>query len=405
MKKRVLVLQGIPASGKTYFAQNYKKIHPNVEIIERDEIREEIQPGYFKQKPNNSVEHQVTLKANSLLKTFLADEITKTIIISDTNLNPQRLEKLLREIKSFNKNAEIVVETMPDSSNLDLCAKRNRTREKKVPEDVLTRFYRRYLSQFLPKVDFAGKQLLFVGDVHSQYSNLQNLVNHFGFKNYYYVFLGDINDSRYPLTHTSEDPEISFLKCYSLVRMMVEFGHATLVHSNHQKNLIAALRNRRKKASWGLKSTLDELSKIGLIEVEYEEDSVDNEKIKSLKSTEEALDVANWFDTRPFYFESKGVVGIHAQYLPSYCSNPYSVLGRGVEAAIYGTRRSSENHSIGDRISWWEVYNSAPYVVSGHYHHFYIGPHCSVIDSGCGEGGPLTAFNYTTKEVFQFGSD
>ena len=407
MNKKVLITIGVPGSGKTYLAENYKKEYSNTEIVERDVIRESLQPGYYKGKPNKEIEKQVTAIARSLISQYLEDDTTETIIISDTNLNEGRRDALQQEIKKINSNVEICVSLLSDSRNLDLCTYRNRNREKRVPEDVLCKFYRSFMSQFSEPLELEGRELIFVGDIHSQYTNLKKLVDTLGIKNHYFVFLGDINDSRLDLNYDETDPEISFIRCYELIRTMVEYGHATLVHSNHQKNLVRAIRGKRKKASWGLKSTLDELRNLGFIQITYADDTqhmsyYESEDILEIRASEEALDIANWLDTRPYYFDSGGVVGVHAQYLPEYCSNPYEVSGKGVEAAIYGTREKEGSDPAG-RVRWWENYQGDTYVVSGHYHHFYVGPKCAVIDSGCGQGGPLCAFNYTTKEVHLFG--
>ena len=426
MKKEVIICQGIPASGKTTWARQYLQTNDDVAIVERDEIRESIQPGYYKGRPNKQVEKQVTKKAEHLLRLYLTDDFTETIIISDTNLNTDRLRSLEIYLHKFNENVVITKKVFQDSFNLQLCLDRNRKREKRVPEDVMCKFYRKFMHLHKPTFDVGDKQLIFVGDIHSQYENLEKLVNSLGDSDsIHYVFLGDINDSR---LYDDEGMAVGdFMKCYYLIRRLVAVGKATLVHSNHQKNLISALRGRRKKASWGLKGTLDELEKAGFLKVTYERPY----EIEKIVSTNEALDMAAWLDTRPYYFEQvlksrvefveynnngykepvrfgnppdTRVIGIHAQYLPKYFNSPYDGSGRGVEASIYGTRLQPGSDPS-DRVRWWETYNQSTYVISGHYHHFYVGPCCAVIDSGCGQGGPLCAFNYTTKEVHLFEKD
>jgi predicted kinase len=405
MHKVVVLTIGAPASGKSTWAQeNLNVPHPEVrQVLERDEIREELRPGYtYQNKIDKDFERKVTEVLFDRVEAFFIGPKVR-LIISDTNLNPRHREKLIQKIneaasKSGN-SVGIQYQYFFDSRNLDRLIDRNRKRAKQVPEDVIVNFHKKFMHLTPPPAaPLDNKNLIFVGDIHGQTDLFLHLFDHFDDPKNHLILLGDINDPRLEVKNTN-----SFLKLYEFIKHLVNGNRATLIYSNHQKNLIAALRGRRKKASWGLKETLDELVKQELIEVDY--DKEDPQKILEVRTSTYAKDMANWLDARPYYFKNKaqGVIGVHAQYLPQYCDGPYSVSGRGLEAAIYGTKHKEDRKDLDNRIRWWETYNEEPYVIAGHYHEMFVGEKCAIIDSGCGEGGPLTAYDFTNKKVVQFG--
>lgn len=392
--KKVIITVGIPGSGKSTWAKNYIDTHEEkVEIIERDQIREEVQEGYYKQKPDRKVERQVTSIAKERLISFLSDKTTETVIISDTNLDRGSRVDLVDLIFKTSSLVSVVIKVLSDSRDLDLCLTRNRNREKVVPEEVVIKFWKQYMSEFEPEPfeNLTDKKLIFVGDIHGQVEKLENLLSFYGPIYYHFVFLGDINDSRKTVKIVQED---SFLKTYRKIRSLVESGDATLIHSNHQKNLINAIRGKRKNLSHGLEDTLIELESANLLTFGSKDG-----KLLGIKPSREALNIANWLDTRPYYFKRGNIVGVHAQYLKDELKNPYSVSKKGLEALIYGTRKKVTN----ERVFWWETYEGEEYVVAGHYHEVFNSPTCAIIDGGCGcDEGVLLGFNPESNEVESF---
>lgn len=396
-KPNIILTVGVPGVGKSTWARNYQQSHIGVEILERDIIREELQPGYCQGKPNKQFEKRVTEVSEKRLNEYLNMESTRTVIISDTNLNFTRRDQF---IKKYKKNYEVELKVFTENQDLNLCLKRNRSRDKVVPDAIVIKFWKQYMTQFEPDpFKDIDKPLLFVGDIHSQYHKLLNMITFHGSDNYHFVFLGDINDSRVTPPFQS-NTYISFLNCYYLIREMVEQGKATLIHSNHQKNLIRAIRGRRKRASWGLGNTLLEMEQNSMLEIAWGVEDV----IESLKATEVAYEIANWLDSRPYFFRKDKVVGVHAEYKKKYCPHPYDVSGRGLEALIYGSTIPKTDDILDNRVHWWETYRDPlNYVVAGHYHHVYIGNECAVIDAGCGEdNGLLLTFDPLTKETSEF---
>ena len=225
---------------------------------------------------------------------------------------------------------------------------------------------------------------LYVGDIHGQVDQLLSLLDDVP-NDTRLVFLGDINDSR------MGDPDLSnSWETYRIVRRRVEQGD-TLVHSNHQRNLINVLSGNRTVASHGMSDTLFEFQKLGKLSVATEEGQITHLSDVS----DDLLEMIDWLSKRPYYDydADKNTLGIHAQWIPG--DNQKSR-----QAALYGTTR---NHQ---RIKWWETYTDTPYVISGHYHELWLGEFCSVIDGGCGgPGGQLVALLVTSdgqKEVYYY---
>lgn len=394
--KQVIICIGIEASGKSFWAHRAKKGNPGITIIERDEIREELFPNYNLGTTNKGLEHRVTEIARARLKYFLKNADTNSIaIIADTNLDEKHLAHL---IKRIGNKADISYRMFEDSLDLNLCLRRNLTRKRVVSEDVLIQSWKKYMSSYGEADLFSSikDDIIFVGDIHSQYGNLEKLLKHYEPTNSHLVFLGDINDSRMP---ENLEGKVSFLDTYYKIKSLVESGSATLIHSNHQKNLINAIRGRRKKLGYGLAGTLAEMQSVGLVSVLYDS----KQEITSIKSSREAYDIANWLDSRPYYFIKDSIVGVHAQWVKELCFHPYNVSGEGKQACIYGTSTPRIEGNFDSRVHWWEDYEGKEMIVSGHYHTEWLSDYCAVIDSGCGQlDGMLSAFNPVTKEWNKF---
>lgn len=138
---QILILQGIPASGKSTFAQQYKFPNDNLTIIiERDIIRETLfDCTRSEYKYTKSREKAVTDKQREHISIALKKGYN--IIISDTNLNRKNLGSLKGYIN--NQASLLKVTTNITTRILDVpladCMKRNQKRQHTVPESVLIR--------------------------------------------------------------------------------------------------------------------------------------------------------------------------------------------------------------------------------------------------------------------------
>lgn len=96
MKNKIIITQGISASGKTYWAEDFVKQNPEYININRDDIRGELfcdgDLDWSKYKFTKAKENKVTETQNQRI----CDAVTegKNIIISDTNLNTKTLVRL-----------------------------------------------------------------------------------------------------------------------------------------------------------------------------------------------------------------------------------------------------------------------------------------------------------------------
>lgn len=420
--KKVIFTIGISGSGKSTWAKRFKQnSEQEVYILERDELREELEPGYYLKKLSKEVEKKVTTIARQRLKEKLLDSKTDIIIISDTNLNRERLESnqfYCTEVVPFCEIEEKIFKT---SFGITLCLARNANREKKVPSELVINQYKRFWSLYgtnyfhpvASSKDFKDKTFIFVSDIHSDYLKLVDLIEKYPSDKYYYIFAGDINDTRKEnLTSSSLVQKDSFYLTYSLIRSLVSRNEATLLNSNHQKNLIKTLRGQRTKLSGGMENTFKELCSREIINYEGEISSVEDhfsfDKTKFTASPL-GLEIADWLDSRPytfsFYFQDAVYCCAHA-----YPKCPGFFPHKKEEGLyIYGISKD------GEQVKWWEnkrvltdIYEDKRLIrVAGHYHTTYLKPELGaiILDSECGyDGGKLglAIFNDTQGISYDF---
>ena len=103
MTKEAIITIGVSASGKTTYAQNYIKSHPDYRIICRDDIRWDLmtknglEPCWANW--NWKHEKQVTDIQNELIVQYYNDLNVNGIIIANTNLNPKYLDITIKELE------------------------------------------------------------------------------------------------------------------------------------------------------------------------------------------------------------------------------------------------------------------------------------------------------------------
>lgn len=134
MKKKVYILKGLPASGKSHFARNLVENSSDTVRLNKDDIRKMLGGTFTKQK-----EEQVILMRNVTIINLLDGGYN--VIIDDCNLNPKH-EEDIRYIVGDKADIEIV-------SFLDVpleeCLKRDRIRPERVSESVIMDMYRKFI--------------------------------------------------------------------------------------------------------------------------------------------------------------------------------------------------------------------------------------------------------------------
>lgn len=150
--QRMIITIGIPASGKTYWANNFATEQEvsngeNWVVIERDAIRAEYFCKDFNinnYKFSKGKENQVTDIQEGLISKAVSSGAS--VIIADTNLNSKTRTRLEEIAFALCLKVEYKIFDTP----LHLCSKRNMKRNATVPDSVLIRMDRE-LRKYLDK--------------------------------------------------------------------------------------------------------------------------------------------------------------------------------------------------------------------------------------------------------------
>lgn len=134
--KKVILLSGIPGSGKTYWAKNECALSKNIVYISRDQIRfSMLKDGdeYFSKE--NLVFKEFIAQANAAINDLNIDEV----ILDATHLNWVSRRKTLNHLNLNECEVIIVAFDTP----LEECWKRNDKREgrARVPKEVIQRMF------------------------------------------------------------------------------------------------------------------------------------------------------------------------------------------------------------------------------------------------------------------------
>lgn len=138
-KNKILVLQGLPASGKTTYAKQLTELDKSWVIVSRDSIRESTGVYWVPEREDYISELEVfNIKA--------AIKANLNVIIDATNLNPKTINKW----KDLAKELEVSLEFKHFAVDLDEAIRRDKQREidgkRSVGEKVIKDFYKKYIS-------------------------------------------------------------------------------------------------------------------------------------------------------------------------------------------------------------------------------------------------------------------
>lgn len=134
---RLIIMHGLPGSGKSTIARGIAEKDPhNTVIVERNELRTMMFGAkYHTHTPDKKSEQQVTHVQQDLIKKGL--EAGKTVINSDTNLNPRFLSQMFQIADKYHADVEQKYVDVP----VDVAKERNRLRGEKgerfVPENII----------------------------------------------------------------------------------------------------------------------------------------------------------------------------------------------------------------------------------------------------------------------------
>lgn len=143
MNHKIIVLVGLPGSGKTTFAKEWIKENPENRIrFNRDDIRN-MMGKYWLPKRESVI--------NDVFVSFMESSMSNgyDIIIDNMNLNPNALKEIEEMVENFNNwennllSYEIEIKSFTDIS-VDECVKRDSERENPVGEKTIRSIYEKY---------------------------------------------------------------------------------------------------------------------------------------------------------------------------------------------------------------------------------------------------------------------
>jgi predicted kinase len=143
MKPKVIVLRGLPASGKSTWAKDFVDRNPNWMRINKDDMRAMLHNS--KWSKNN--ERQVLLLRDSIIEMALTSGYS--VVVDDTNFASHHITA----IQSIADFAEADFEVKDFDVPLAECLERNSQRMPRVPDHVIYDMYDRYVLPTKPKVE------------------------------------------------------------------------------------------------------------------------------------------------------------------------------------------------------------------------------------------------------------
>ncbi|MEN7548100.1 AAA family ATPase [Rapidithrix thailandica] len=140
--KKVLILKGLPGSGKSTFAKKLLEDNPGMyKRLNRDELRVMLDNNHFTPKNEKFVQ-----KVRDLI--FLeALKEGKHVIVDDTNLAPQAEERVRQLVAEYchASGQQVFIEVKEMDTPLQECLERDAKREKKVGRDVIMKMYNQHV--------------------------------------------------------------------------------------------------------------------------------------------------------------------------------------------------------------------------------------------------------------------
>ena len=133
MKPTITMLVGLAASGKSTYAQKIANDTDAI-ILSSDAIRWELFGDETDQNHNQQVFQELYKRAKEHLRSG------KNVIYDSTNISSKRRRGFLEELKKIDCFKECIIIATP----YEQCLENNRNRERKVPEWVIERMYRKW---------------------------------------------------------------------------------------------------------------------------------------------------------------------------------------------------------------------------------------------------------------------
>lgn len=131
---KLLILQGIPASGKSFFAKQWAEESPKTRVIvSRDSIRRGLGVYWVPSREALVSEIEMSMVEIALMNDY-------DVCLDSTNLNPTFLQRW----EDLNPYIEFEIEYKQFEISLEEALERDKNREFSVGEEVVKSFYNKY---------------------------------------------------------------------------------------------------------------------------------------------------------------------------------------------------------------------------------------------------------------------
>lgn len=156
-----IMMVGLPASGKSYYAEQFRNEY-QAEIFSSDEIRKEILQDVNNQDKNGEVFNVL----HKRLKEHLSNG--GNAIYDATNISYKRRMAFLNELKKIPCKKVCILIATPYKD----CLKQNANRERIVPEEVITKMYKNI---YIPQYYEGWDDIQIVKNYNAIYYNIDDL--------------------------------------------------------------------------------------------------------------------------------------------------------------------------------------------------------------------------------------
>lgn len=137
MKQTITITRGLPASGKSTWANEIvRDPASNTKRINKDDLRKMIHANVW----SKETEHAIVAARNTLIQTFL--RLGHNVIVDDTNIETKHIADIFHLVACEFPNVEIEVKDFDD--NVEDCIENDLHRDAKVGEQVIRSMDKRY---------------------------------------------------------------------------------------------------------------------------------------------------------------------------------------------------------------------------------------------------------------------
>jgi predicted kinase len=135
---KIIVLRGLPASGKSTWAKDYISRNPKTSRVNKDDLRAMLHNSQWSQENEELV---LDIRDSIIISTL---NHNYDVIVDDTNFAAKHVTTIQELAGDWNAEFEVKDFDVP----LDVCLERNRKRDSSVPDKVIIDMYEKYV---LPK--------------------------------------------------------------------------------------------------------------------------------------------------------------------------------------------------------------------------------------------------------------